>query len=540
MRGAGILLILSVCLWPPAPADLLREVEPNDGPVSAQAILPIVSVGGVISQAGDRDLFSIRLDPGAVLKADILARGFRAGTQPGSSLSARLRILDTDGVTVLAEEVSMGSFDDPTVEAQVFAEGEYFVSVEDQNGTGSPAHTYVLSIEVDDNDSIATATKIHPPELLSIDALIWPAGDLDFYSFDGHAGQIVTLDLASAVFNPGVPPIKGVMTLYRPDASVLASASYATSSQDPFIQTALPVTGTYSIEVRELRSFVGGTNSYYQLSVELGPATSNNSIATASPVVQPRGVSGTLCPSADTDFYSFTLPAAATLLADLDARESLLSLMTGASLSAFSSGGTLLGSNSSTPDPTLSVAVPPGSLDVVVSGTGTSSGLCDDAYYKLWLDADLDGDGVRLPHDVCPGVFDPGQADGDYDGVGDACDDCIAVFNPGQEGDLRTQEPVGETLAFTGGGSGASLAWTPAAGSVASNVYRAAGTKSGIALSFTCLADNVPGAALLDPAVPPPGSVFYYVVTGENCGESGAGTDTSGQERLIARCPQPI
>jgi len=535
VRPAVLALVLGLALSV-APAALRREVEPNDTAATAQPLLGIVSVGGAISHAGDIDLYSIRLTAGQRLTADILARGFRSGTSPGSSLSARLRILDTDGVSVLAEDTSMGSFDDPSVTATVFADGEYFVSVEDQTGAGSRAHVYVVALEIEGNDWFATATPLHPPELASIDALIWPAGDLDFYRFEGTAGQWVTVDLDSAVFDESVPPIKGVMTLYRPDQTMLATSAYSTANpNDPLIQIALPVTGTYFVEVRELRSFVGSESAFYQLGVELGPAASNNSIATASPVAMPRGVSGTVCASGDVDTFGFTAGAPGSLGADVDAREDLLSLLTG-TVSAVTSAETPLGSSSLQPDPYLLASAPPGGLAVSLSGA--SSGLCQDAYYQLWLDEDADGDGIRIPTDLCPAIYDPGQDDLDHDGVGDACDDCVAVFNPGQESPLRAQEPVGDTVSFSGAGS--SLTWAPAPGAIVSNVYRFQSSKPGTTPAFACAADNVAGAAWTDPAFPPLKSAFFYVVTGENCGESGGGADSHGVDRSVIPCPSPM
>src|SRR5207247_556063 len=63
----------------PAAADLRREVEPNDPPAMAQPAVPPASLGGVISEPGDVDVFAVALQAGQTLEADILARGFRAG-----------------------------------------------------------------------------------------------------------------------------------------------------------------------------------------------------------------------------------------------------------------------------------------------------------------------------------------------------------------------------------------------------------------------------------------------------------------------------
>ena len=533
MRRALALLGLTALAFAPARAELLEELEPDDQPAQAQPLLPAASVGGVVSFPGDRDLYAVRLDVAQTLRADILARGFRADTNPGSSLSARLRILDGDGATMLAEDRSQGSFDDPAVALKVFVAGVYYIEVADLAGTGSAGHVYVLSVEVDDNDTFDRATRIAPPVLPSIDALIWPAGDHDVYRFDATAGTVATLDVDSAVFNPTVPPVKAVLTLYRPDRTVLATDAYSASDpNDPWIRVTLPVDGTYYVEVRELRSFVGTDNSFYQLSVELGPFTSNDTVAGATPIVPPRGVSGVLSPQSDLDHYAFSLPQTSTVTLDVDAQEGLLSLLDG-TVTLLTGGGTLVASDAGSPDPRLTATAGPGPLVARVGGSST--GLPEDAYYRLIIDPDPDGDGILLPRDVCPMASDPSQADGDHDGVGDACDVCVAVFNPGQERNLRVQEPVGETLAVNGAGW---LSWSPALDAAGYDVYRGSVTGAGHAPLFTCLLDNVTAETAQDPAAPPPGGVFVYLVSAENCGESPAGEDASGNPVPIpALCP---
>jgi len=521
-----------------ARADLRREVEPNDLSTSAQPLLAPMSVGGRIAAPGDRDWYAVRVRPGATLDASVLARGFRAGTSPGSSLTARLSILAPDGVSLLAQDDSMGGFDDPVTSASLQTGGVLFVTVEDLNGLGGPDYRYVLTVEEEGNGTFAAATPLRPPVLTSIDSLIMPPGDHDLYRFDAAAGQVATVDFDSAVFNPNAPPVKGVLTLYAPDQSVLASDAYsAADPNDPFLSVTVPATGTYYVDVHDLRGFVGGPTSLYQLSIELGPAALNDAAATSEPIAPARGLSGTLCPAGDRDDARLTLAAPATLSADLDAQEDLWSLLAGR-LSILDGAGSPVATSSSTPDPSVAASLPAG--DAIVAVEGTSSGLCEDAYWELFVDGDADGDGLRLPNDDCPGVSNLGQEDRDGDGVGDACDDCVAVFNPGQEAPLRAQAPVGDTLALATDPSGARLIWTPAPGSVASNVYRDLIGSSGTHPSYVCRADNVVSSTYIDPDPPPPGAVFLYVITGENCGESGAGFDSSGQPVVLAACPAPI
>ncbi|MCZ6915227.1 MAG: PPC domain-containing protein, partial [Gemmatimonadetes bacterium] len=410
--GALLTLLLSVV---PSAADLRREVEPNDPSADAQVIVPPFSAGGLIGSAGDVDLYAVAGDSGQILTADILARGFRAGAQPGSQLSAVLEIRDSDGITVLAQEQSAGDFDDPAVSLELPVSGKYFVAVRDLSpAEGGSGHRYVLSVELESNDTFSEAVPVRPPVLPSIDALINPPGDRDFYRLDGIAGQVLTLDVDSAVFNPTVPPLKVVLSLFDPSQSLLAEDIYTDADGDPFLQVTLPTAGTYYVQVRDFRSFVGTKNSFYQLSMELGPAAGNDAFAEGMPVTLPRPVSGVVSTASDVDHYRFNLAAPTTLRADLDAVENLQSLL-GGTLQLHDAGGVLF-SDSSVPDPDLAAPLAAGDYSVSVEGP-CSGGGCEneDSYYVLYLDHDADGDGLVLPQDNCPLADNPLQLDGDGD-----------------------------------------------------------------------------------------------------------------------------
>lgn len=549
-RGARIafLTVLTAAtagLWPVL-ADLRKEVEPNDPATRAQPIVPAASAGGVISAPGDVDLYAVRVEAGQTLSADILARGFRAGSSSGSQLTAVLEILDTDGITVLAQDQSVGEFDDPTVAFQVTATGRYFVSVRDLSPTaGGPGSLYVLSVEVDSNDAFATATPVLPPVLPSIDALIYPPADIDNYSFHGVAGQVLTADIDSAVFNPDQPAAKMVLTVYDPSQTSIAQDAYtSTDPNDPYIQIRLQVSGVYTVRAREIRSYVGTTNTFYQLSLELGPYTANNAFTDGMPVTIPRAVSGVVSPAGDLDHFQFTLPAPRTLGADLDAQEGLVSLLDG-TLRAWNAAGQV-GSNASSPDPALSLSLASGDYSVSVEGPCVGgSCLNEDSYYVLFLDSDADGDGVRMPADSCPVLANAAQTDGDSDGVGDPCDNCAAVFNPDQrdsdgngQGDACLCAVVSEValdLSWTGTST---LTWSAAAGASTYNVYR--GSRSaGWTYNHTCLLSALVTPGISDSGIPVTGTAFYYLVSGKNaCGEGPLGTASGGQPRPNSNpCP---
>jgi len=392
----------------PASADLRREAEPNDSAAAAQPIVPPASVGGTIGVPGDVDRYAVRLEAGQTIQADILARGFRAGQTPGSALSAVLEILDTDGTTVLAQAQSQGDFDDPYCSFQVSSSGRYYLEVRNLDpAAGGAAYLYVLSVEAGPNDTFETATPILPPVLPSIDALIDPPGDLDYYKLAGKAGQVLTVDIDSAVFNPAQPPAKIVLTIYDPERTLLAQDAYTSADpNDPFLQVTLPADGTYFVLVRELRSFVGSANTFYQMSVGLSPTMDDGTLATGSPVWLPRAVSGVISPASDLDHYRFFLPSGSVVQADLDAREDLVSLLQG-TLAFHDPGGTI-GTDSSTPDPRLAIPLTAGDHSVSVQGACEGTGcLAEDTYYLLYLDADSDGDGRFLPADNCPTVANP-------------------------------------------------------------------------------------------------------------------------------------
>jgi hypothetical protein len=172
-----------------------------------------------------------------------------------------------------------------------------------------------------------------------------------------------------------------------------------------------------------------------------------------------------------------------------------------------------------------------------------------------------DGDGDGLPDfiDTCPTVADPSGADLDADGVGNACDNCPSLPNASQgdadldgHGDACDCAP-GDPSVFalqpevTGAAfdpDGATLRWdsqgSPAGGPlVAYDVLR--GSAVGVPVGSgaeTCLVNGTAATSFADPAPPPSGQRFWYLVRAANvCGPGSYGQSSGGTPRTSASCP---
>ena len=127
--------------------------------------------------------------------------------------------------------------------------------------------------------------------------------------------------------------------------------------------------------------------------------------------------------------------------------------------------------------------------------------------------SDLDGDGL-------PDWIDP---DVDGDGVDDGAD-CM----PRMRGVAAPAAPIGNTLRL--GPSRSTLTWERSSQGHTSNVYRGV-IPAGQFFTYNevCFDAENPGLQSTDPAVPPVGTVYFYLVSAKNiCGESAAGLDSHG------------
>jgi hypothetical protein len=195
-----------------------------------------------------------------------------------------------------------------------------------------------------------------------------------------------------------------------------------------------------------------------------------------------------------------------------------------------------------------------GDQDFVIETTEPLTGLQldpDNWILKYWKQQitlpDLDSDGVPDRNDNCPSVFNPPQANLDQDRFGDACDDDDDnddLLDPDDCAPLDpTQGTPGEVAALavsTGGdlAGTAALSWTPAPRADLYDLSR--GLLSQLQGGYgSCLVPGLTALSYEDPAEPPAGDGFHYLVRGtdDGCGGSGSsGSDSEGRPRP-SPCP---
>jgi len=175
--------------------------------------------------------------------------------------------------------------------------------------------------------------------------------------------------------------------------------------------------------------------------------------------------------------------------------------------------------------------------------------------FVVALLGDIDGDGFSEAADNCPGADNADQADADRDGVGDACDNCPADANASQADadgdgagdacDCAPTDPAasrvpGEVANVTFGSDLVSLTWDSAIpGAGAGTVYDVLEPPNPKppGSAGTCVASGVPGAMLLDTALPRVGEAFVYLVRARNaCGAGPYGFRSDGTEIVSTAC----
>jgi uncharacterized repeat protein (TIGR01451 family) len=181
--------------------------------------------------------------------------------------------------------------------------------------------------EVEPNGTSATATPIVGTNVV-VKGNVWPAADVDFYSFTANAGDRVyaaTMTSASAGNSTDTTltllASDGTTTIEFDDENGSFSANSSTIAN-----ATIPTAGTYFLRVADFNvaNFVRSYELHFRLQDGSGAPTpeveANDTPATANPLPANGWVSGTRNPAVATeqDWYSFTANAGDTVYLSLD------------------------------------------------------------------------------------------------------------------------------------------------------------------------------------------------------------------------------
>ena len=191
-----------------------------------------------------------------------------------------------------------------------------------------------LTDEVEPNGTTATAMPLAGTSAVVL-GNIFPATDVDFYSFTANAGDRVYAATMTS-FSAGnstdsqltVLDTDGITVIeYDDDSGVMAGLSSVIAG------AVIPSTGTYFIKVNDFTAATGMEKGYelhfrLQSGTPTAEVESNDTPATATPLPANGWVSGTRDPATATeqDWFSFTLNAGDTvyLALDLDPEDDLV------------------------------------------------------------------------------------------------------------------------------------------------------------------------------------------------------------------------
>jgi hypothetical protein len=125
------------------PAEVLAEVEPNDGFRQAQPLAVPGAVDGRIERPQDVDVYRVEGRAGQVLRLELVA------ARRGSALDGALAIYDAHGSWLAGSDDRPTSLD-PQLAFLLPHDGSYFVAVTDALDQGGPAHPYRLAARLTD------------------------------------------------------------------------------------------------------------------------------------------------------------------------------------------------------------------------------------------------------------------------------------------------------------------------------------------------------------------------------------------------------
>lgn len=143
-EGLSNLLLFSVGRFPQVPERESvppedAEVESNDLPETAEAIVPPVIVEGRL-QGPERDLFRVAAKKGQRLVVEVAAR------RVGSAIDPNLEILDSSGIVIARNSDATGLGLDSRLSFEASQDGDYFIALRDERFSTQDTDFYRLTV----------------------------------------------------------------------------------------------------------------------------------------------------------------------------------------------------------------------------------------------------------------------------------------------------------------------------------------------------------------------------------------------------------
>ena len=295
------------------------ESEPNDSRQQADFLThdywSAARASGLINFIGDADYFEFYGLVGDHLVVSV------AADRIGSGLDSVIQLYNQGG-NLLAENDDASDGDlDSYLTYTLTSEGYFFLRISDYEDTHSGAdHWYDLYIwagertdewydmyapgDEEPNNTKAQAYPVRYSNILSW-ARIDNDGDVDYYKFDGKAGDVAQIWVETTGLRG---TLESRLTLYNSAGATLASCDegdWGPQDTNCYVEKLLPKTGTYYLTISDAHN-KGGESKVYWLTVSMvDPYEPNNTMGQATNLTYGQPARGIIAPGERCDFYRF-------------------------------------------------------------------------------------------------------------------------------------------------------------------------------------------------------------------------------------------
>jgi methionine-rich copper-binding protein CopC len=243
-----------------------------------------------------------------------------------------IRPLDLQGYRVYRATQAQGPYDliaslppDQTTYTDTNLPGQlvlyYRVTALYDEGESDPATARILADPTEPNDDPTTATQIAYGQ--SLQGTIAVSGDVDFYKFDGQAGDLVTVEVRAKVDGSS---LDSVLTLYDSDGQTVLAFNddfadwWWVTYDSKLVRFPLPHDGTFYLKVEDYWGS-GSENHFYTLTlVRDTPDDHGDWPQNATPINAGENLPGRINPPPDTDYFVFNANAGDFIIAEIFAR----------------------------------------------------------------------------------------------------------------------------------------------------------------------------------------------------------------------------